>query len=111
MASCGGPFLPFLQAQPHAQNHAPLLALAVPPTLGSGPRAPDIVHYTFDNADATNSATGSVPDGIVGAGVSFAGNCCWSSAGVAQRGLKEWESARAFLRRSPGGDRPRWERG
>lgn len=34
---------------------------------------PDIIHYTFDNGDATNSATGSVGDGIPGATTEFTG--------------------------------------
>ena len=35
-------------------------------------QAPEIIHYTFDAGNAANSASGAVPDGIVGAGVSFA---------------------------------------
>lgn len=40
-----------------------------------GPRyaAPEIIHYTFDSGDATNSATGPVGDGIVDVGVGFLG--------------------------------------
>jgi len=40
-----------------------------------GPRypAPEIIHYTFDSGDATNTATGPVGDGIVDVGVGFLG--------------------------------------
>ncbi len=51
---------------------------------------PDIIHYTFDAGDATNSATGSVGDGTVTANITFGSstNCTTGmsavSAGSAQ---------------------------
>ena len=39
-------------------------------------QAPDIIHYTFDSGDATNSATGMVPDGVPNTGVTFGPSVC-----------------------------------
>lgn len=43
-------------------------------------QGPDIIHYTFDNGDAENTASGSVPDGIVAAGVGFGPGICGGGA-------------------------------
>ena len=46
-----------------------LAAALAPQALAQGP---DIIHYTFDSGDATNSASGTVGDGTVLPGVTFA---------------------------------------
>jgi hypothetical protein len=57
----------------HAASAALLASLA-------SAQAPDIIHYTFDSGDATNSATGTVPDGIPAAGVGFGPGICGGGA-------------------------------
>lgn len=47
-------------------------------------QAPEIIHYTFDAGDATNTASGGLPAGIVGTTVAFAPTTalCSSSPGA-----------------------------